>query len=301
MRQISFVISDTSVTAHAAGKSYTIFSDHPNWEGIKEAIKQDDVEKLSQLADIPKSVQNYTGGHTEVRDGVVYYNGEAIHNTLTERILQLMREGFPFEPMMKFLDNLMENTSSRAVDELYDFLVHQGLPITDDGCFLAYKRVRDNWTDIYTGQIDNRIGKSVAMPRNRVDDNRQEGCSRGLHVGCINYVRGYNGTGCDNGGHVIIVKVNPKDVVSVPADCNCEKLRACHYDVVAEYQGDLTASPLYSSQGQPVRPAENHWRAAYDDPTSYDDYDDDDDDGDDCDGSGYDDPGSDSYDDTFED
>jgi hypothetical protein len=34
--------------------------------------------------------------------------------------------------------------------------------------------------------------------------------------------------------------------VSVPTDCNCEKLRTCRYEVVGEYQGELL-KPLYSS------------------------------------------------------
>ena len=40
-------------------------------------------------------------------------------------------------------------------------------------------------------------------------------------------------------GKVVIVKVNPKDVVSVPHDCNCQKLRTCAYTVVAEHIGTL--------------------------------------------------------------
>jgi hypothetical protein len=34
--------------------------------------------------------------------------------------------------------------------------------------------------------------------------------------------------------------------VSVPSDCNFEKLRTCRYEVVGEYQGELL-KPLYSA------------------------------------------------------
>ena len=44
----------------------------------------------------------------------------------------------------------------------------------------------------------------------------------------------------------MIVKIDPADVVSVPSDCNYEKLRTCRYEVVGEYQGELL-KPLYSS------------------------------------------------------
>jgi hypothetical protein len=50
----------------------------------------------------------------------------------------------------------------------------------------------------------------------------------------------------ENGDKIVIVKINPADVVSVPSDCNYEKLRTCRYEVVGEYQGELL-KPLYSS------------------------------------------------------
>ena len=33
--------------------------------------------------------------------------------------------------------------------------------------------------------------------------------------------------------------MNPKDVVSVPLDCECQKVRTCAYEVVADYDGPL--------------------------------------------------------------
>jgi hypothetical protein len=95
------------------------------------------------------------------------------------------------------------------------------------------------------------------MTRAKVDDNRSVGCSQGLHAGALNYVAGYGSL--DAGDKIVIVKINPKDVVSVPNDCNCEKLRTCRYEVVAEYKDDWRSkidrgesgwnSPLYSSNG----------------------------------------------------
>jgi hypothetical protein len=82
------------------------------------------------------------------------------------------------------------------------------------------------------------------MTRAKVDDNRSRGCSDGLHAGALNYVASYGSL--EAGDKIIIVKINPKDVVSVPTDCNCEKLRTCEYLVVGEYQGELL-KPLYSA------------------------------------------------------
>jgi len=44
--------------------------------------------------------------------------------------------------------------------------------------------------------------------------------------------------GTANGSRVMIVKVHPRDVVSVPTDYNFAKARCCRYEVVDEYTGD---------------------------------------------------------------
>jgi hypothetical protein len=55
--------------------------------------------------------------------------------------------------------------------------------------------------------------------------------------------------------------------VSVPSDCNYEKLRTCRYEVVGEYQGELL-KPLYSAS------LDNGVDYDYDDEEEYDnDYD----------------------------
>ena len=122
---------------------------------------------------------------------------------------------------------------------------HQYLPITEDGHFLAYKAVKNDYMDKYAGKFRNKVGDVCQMTRAKVDDNRSVGCSQGLHAGALNYVASYGSL--DAGDKIVIVKINPKDVVSVPTDCNCEKLRTCKYEVVGEYQGELL-KPLYKSE-----------------------------------------------------
>jgi hypothetical protein len=248
----NFIVSAAgTLTVVIDAKPYTIAPDHPNYDKIKSALKIGDPQSIVELIDIARSVENYVEGDAEVKDGVVYYEGDAVHNTLTERILDMMAYGFPFKPMFKFMNNLMSNPSKRATEELYDFLMHKNLPITDDGCFLAYKRVNADWTDLYSNSIDNSIGKIVKMARRKVDDNREMGCSDGLHVGALEYVEGYG-----SGGHVLIVKINPEHVVSVPSDHDCTKVRCCEYEVLSEFKGELK-SPVYSPDGSEYDPSED--------------------------------------------
>jgi hypothetical protein len=38
---------------------------------------------------------------------------------------------------------------------------------------------------------------------------------------------------------LVVVEINPADVVSIPTDCECQKLRTCKYKVVSEYEVPL--------------------------------------------------------------
>lgn len=244
MQDMNWIVSDSgTITVFAAGKSYNFAKDHHFYLEAKKALFDKNLDAIQKYHDMSKTVENWTDGNVEVKDGVVYYKQKALREKFSARIIALMVQKLPFYPMLRFLENLMENPSMRAVDELYDFLSHRALPITDDGCFLAYKRVNDDWKDFKTQTFDNSIGKVVKMTRNEVDDNRDLGCSSGLHVGSIEFVNGFNaGT-----GHVVVVKINPKDVVSVPVEYDCTKLRCCEYLVIDEYKGDLTSSVCSSA------------------------------------------------------
>jgi hypothetical protein len=257
--QVAVIITGSGrIAATIEGQSYTIDKDHPKYNDALDAIRSKDYNRFVDLVNITKQVNSYlsTSG-VSVVDGAVTYNGEVIHNTLTKRILDFMREGLPYEPLIKFFENLMENPSKRAVDELYDFLEAGELPITEEGHFLAYKNVRSNFMDIYSGTFRNMIGDVCEMPRNRVDEDKDRTCSYGLHFCSIKYLPHF--ADGDN-GKTMVVKINPKDVIAIPTDYQNTKGRCCKYEVVSEYKEDWRSklqnnesgwnSPLYSSNGQ---------------------------------------------------
>lgn len=229
------IISDRSLTIFLNDKPLVCDSSHPRWDAIKEALNEKRFEDIPDLVDIEQAVREYVSdsGDVTVEDGVVYYRQEPMHNGLTERILSMMQEGFDVTPLINFLENVEENVSSRAVNELYDFLEYGQMPITSDGHFLAYKRIRSDWKDCHSGTIDNSIGQVVSMPRNKVDDDSNRTCSHGLHVCSLEYLRHFYGE------RVVACKINPRDVVSVPRDYNNTKMRVCRYEVVAELDAHL--------------------------------------------------------------
>jgi hypothetical protein len=266
---IPYVIkTNGSVTLYLKNECLTVATDHPNYNKIIEAIKAGEFDKIDTLVNVSKAVTQYAKGQIIVQNGEVFYGTFPLHNTLTNRILAMMNEGFKFDHMVKFLENLMQNPSNRAVNETYTFLENYGLPITDDGCFLAYKAVRNDYKDIYSGKLDNRIGCAPSMPRNMVDEVYERDCSTGLHVGALDYVVQYGhfvkGAEITEGGNrLLVVKVNPKDVVSVPKYDNHPKMRVSQYLVVSEIKDIVKEldKVVYTSNAETFAPdrSDDEW------------------------------------------
>ena len=267
MNNPSIIVTDRSITVVFFGDSpKVITSDHANFSKCKQNIKDRDWASLKKNIDIESAVRDYVSGDVKVENGQVYFKDEPVHNLVVDRIMQFMRENMPFEPLINFLKNLMLNPSFRARQELYKFLENENLPITEDGHFLAYKAVRNDWMDIYSGKIYNGIGSIVKMARYSVDDNCNNGCSSGLHAGSLEYVRGYG----NDQSKYLIVKINPADVVSVPSE-DCRKLRTCQYVVLSEFK-DKLSKPCYTANGCEID--EDSWDDdSFDDDDSWDDND----------------------------
>ena len=266
----AYTITGTGrISAVIDSKAYTVDKDHPNYSRILDAVKNKAWDEFVKLTDLAKGLTEYITGDVQISDGAIIYAGEVLHNTLTKRILNFMRDDLPFEPLTKFLANLVQNPSKRAVDELYDFLEAGELPITEDGCFLAFKNVRADYFDIHSGTKNNAVGQKPEMPRNLVDEDKNRTCSKGLHFCSIKYLPNFSDS---NGGHTMILKINPKDVVAIPADYNNTKGRACIYEVIAEYTEDWRKraategdsgfdNALYSSDGGDYK---SDYRIGYD-------------------------------------
>ncbi len=243
----TFTISKTGViTLYIKDKVYCIANDHPFHRTIIEKLKNKDFDNLENMV-CSRQIFEYAFKAEIVNDQIIV-NGAPLHNELTKRTLELAHKGYNVEFMLKFLANCEQNPSNKAINELYDFLANRNLPLTEDGCFLAYKRVRDDWYDIYSGTILNKVGTTISIDRKSVDDNRRNECSRGLHVGALEYVRRYG-----SGGHIVLVKVNPKDCISVPLDHQAQKLRVCSYEILYELNEDEPLPmPVYSSNGSKI-------------------------------------------------
>ena len=150
---------------------------------------------------------------------------------MVDKLLSLMREGIKDpSPLFNFIERLLDNPSHHSVEQLYNFLNYKELPIDPDGYVIGYKGVRDDYKDKYSGTYENFVGKILEMKRRNVDDDPNIGCSYGFHVGSFDYADSW----ANHDGRLMVVRFDPKDAVSVPNDCEYQKLRVCKYEVIGE-------------------------------------------------------------------
>jgi hypothetical protein len=238
MSKVNFIL--TKGGAHVAfdGQQATVARTDPEFEALVALLKRGadpaDVHQLLRQKEARVAAAAAAAGSArlQVAHGAVLFDGEPVAGLLAERMLQMAEEGFDLGPMERFLVNLRQNPSAQVADRLYAFLEHGKSPLTEDGCFLTYKAVRENYRDIHSGAYDNSVGQVVQVPRNKVDDRHEITCSFGLHVCSFDYLPHFSHAN----GHVMVCKVNPADVVAVPPDYNNTKMRVCRYEVVDEYR-----------------------------------------------------------------
>jgi len=239
----------------------TARADHPKWAEICELYTKisyvagnldapglfvGPIRELLDAMDMKTAVETYTVGLLSVNPLGVTYAGRPIHTIDADRVMSFMRDKLSYKPIANYIARKMKNPSARAIKEMYNFLEHKGMPLTLRGTFIAYKGVSSDFWSIRgnkdtvvlqgevnaQGQILNTIGATIEVERSSVDDDFRQACGAGLHVGSLAYAKGW-------GKRVVLVEVDPADVVSVPDDCSCQKLRCCKYTIVGEYSGPM--------------------------------------------------------------
>ena len=246
------IITDSTITLIAETGPSVIGKSHPNFYKIKKALLAKNFLEVEEMLDVKNGYKEFSNGLIAVDGDNLIYNGTIVHNVLTQRIVQMIHNGDEATPMLNFLVNLMDNPSEGSIDQLYTFLEHENLPITEDGCFLAYKAINRDYTDKYSGTISNKVGEKVKMPYEEVTADPTKHCSSGLHCGSIEYVRCYgNFTTDENNEHtgdrLVTVKVNPSAVVSVPEDSDRQKVRVYRYVVHEEIENPYDLVPKYEA------------------------------------------------------
>jgi len=228
---LNYILTQNSLTVYD-GEPLTLLRHDTRWDAALDALRCDDDARLLDILRPARAITQVTSmsGAVTVVDGVVHLNGVACddNNYAVQRIVNHLGAGLPVGPLVEFFEKLSQNPSFRVRSDLLEFLELGCLPLTVEGNFLGYKRVNADFTDIHSGTIDYTPGLRVAMDRHLVDDNPNNTCSAGLHVCSYAYLAHFHGA------KTVSVAIDPRDVVSIPADYNSTKMRVCALQVVEE-------------------------------------------------------------------
>jgi len=146
--------------------------------------------------------------------------------------------------MEAFLKRLGAAISQRghSVQDVLKFMERGDLPLTDDGCIIAYKVLRstskvDNsplgqgiFVDCHTGKVEQRVGSFVTQSIDLIRQDKAQ-CGTGLHIARRAYLRSFGGD------IIVMVKIKPEDVIVVP-NGEPDKMRVRGYHILAKIPKD---------------------------------------------------------------
>ena len=244
---VQYTLTNDSVTVIFGGKPHVVRRGQPNFENLRNAVIAENWAAVPGHLTVGQSVLQWlrpTGFESynefynysiDIESDEIRFNGKPIPLALQQRVTAMATAGEDPLPVLRFWERLQNNPSRRSVEQLWNFLQQQGIPLTAEGKFLAYKGVRDDYLDQHSGQFDNSPGNVHEMPRNEISDDPKEACHEGFHVGALEYARGF-------GSRVVICEVDPEDVVCVPYDSSYQKMRVSRYRVVGNWNGEYLPS-----------------------------------------------------------
>jgi len=258
------------------GELFNADDQHPLFDSIVDAARAGD-ESVVDLFDASRRVAQVFAdltGRVSVKNSRVFFDGEAIDDVFEQQIVDFVEAGTDdWQPLVKFLEKVYGETDGHTRANLTRWLKSVGsFTINDDGDIVGYKGVTRDLGSIHhgpavvdgvsvNGSVPNQPGSVIEMQRAKVEANPAVACSVGLHVGTWEYASSFGET-------VLQVTVHPRDVVSVPTDCNGQKMRVARYKVEKIINGkhDDLVIPVedFGTQEQADR-----YRSGYDD--GYDD------------------------------
>jgi len=227
---IPFTMTPKGISILVGNRPRIIAQDHMNFNAVVEAVKANDMSKIKDLVDIPAFVAMITHGKVQIgEDHVVMFDGTPLHNSMTDRLVSSLKLGFDIAGIAHFMEKLYANPEVDVHSDLFTWLEKGEMPITEDGDFIAYKRVKDDYTSVHDGKTPNFVGTVVEMQdRSLADTDRNKDCSRGLHFCSYDYLQQFSGS------RTLILKISPTDVVAIPNDYSHLKGRAWKYEVLGE-------------------------------------------------------------------
>lgn len=216
-----YVLTDNAVSFYHNGVAHQSSRANPMFDSIIKALNANDMEKAIGLVNIAHAIEKASDGLIVNDGGTLKHDGIDLNDTVTNWLTANMgRKDGSVQAVINFLAKCKDNPEKGSIDMLWRFIKKNGLVLFHDGDFLGYRYVNDELKDCHTGTFDNTPGKVCKMKREDVTYDPASPCSVGLHVGTWQHVSGSS--------NIVEVRVNPKDVVSVP-NGEVWKMRVCKF------------------------------------------------------------------------
>jgi hypothetical protein len=230
-------IGAETISVYADGEFYQVDATHPNYTSLLEELRKQprDTAAILELVEIPAFIAKITAGRVQVGLAGVMFNGEPVGGYMADRLVAMCRDNLEVSSWASFMDNLMDNPAPGVREDLYKWMEAGKMPITEDGCLLGFKKIRQDYTDVHSGQFSNKPGSVLEMDRKDCDPSRENTCSTGFHFCSAGYLSQFGGQ------KVVVVKINPRDVTAIPSDYHNQKARCCKYVVLSELTNESAA------------------------------------------------------------
>lgn len=261
MNEFKYTMTNDVVTVSDGGRVHTVRRGAPNFTALRAAIEARDWAQARAHLTSKASVAAWSSGRFTIEGDEVLHAGQPVPPELARRVREFSSRNGDAEPFLRFFDRLALNPSRRSVEQLPNFLKNTGIPILRNGRIMAYKGVTSDYRDVHSTTCtdkncghhtyDNRPGNTHEMPRNLISDDPNVSCHHGFHVGAYQYALTFGAMAQISGSRVVVVVVDPADVVCVPNDYSCQKMRVCRYSVVGHY-----GEPLLTDLVEPPEEAE---------------------------------------------
>ena len=245
---MDYIILDNEITVKFENDvlNFQYETDSKLFDNIKN-ILLNEKNKEKKIKDLLNSKNNknsklkqlFSESYITYDDYNVYIDDEIVSYKMGCLIRKILDSELDCNQFVNFIRKVRENPNKKIIHQISDFIAYgmengqQNFSLAKDGDIIAYKAVTSDYKDIYSKKFDNSIGNIVKIERNEVDDNRNKTCSTGLHFCSFSYLSCY-GFKQSSDNRVMIVKVNPKNIVSIPIDYNFSKGRCYEYSVIGE-------------------------------------------------------------------
>lgn len=235
--------SDGRISVPTQRGPVMITKDHHSYPQIVEAFKNRDVDRVLELYQTKQAMEQYVS-----KTGNLYVQGNDIWVRIPSRmqpgvmitrklnddaasyLIRLMQEkldvDYPAAVIERCYQAASDEFTAAAISFIFQNKFETPLSFLADGRVMGYKRVRDDFTDIFSGKLQyvplenkyphlaTKFTELVKQPGEIVYEYEDklrfgDGCGGGLHVGNFEYVKSFY----PESGVVISVIFDPADVV----------------------------------------------------------------------------------------